>query len=157
MEQNTIPSVFEEMAQEHLNIEYATTWQRFANYMVDIAIYYGYNYLAGMALGFFIVLTRGNTSIIGESLSSKLFLYVFAYFNHVTLFAFIEGATKGRTLGKLITGTKAVKDDITPITWRDALMRSLCRIIPFEPLSGFGAYPWHDSTTNTRVIKNRIL
>jgi hypothetical protein len=32
--------------------------------------------------------------------------------------------------------------------------RSLCRLVPFEPLSGFG-YPWHDRWTKTMVIKSR--
>jgi hypothetical protein len=40
------------------------------------------------------------------------------------------------------------------LTFKDALLRSLCRLIPFEVFSGFGV-PWHDSLTNTMVVKKR--
>jgi uncharacterized RDD family membrane protein YckC len=62
-------------------------------------------------------------------------------------------ATKGRTLGKLITGTAAVKDDGTALTFKDVLLRSVCRLIPFEPISIlFGGF-WHDTLAHTMVIK----
>jgi len=65
-----------------------------------------------------------------------------------------EKAFKGRTLGKVISGTRAIRNDGGELTLKDALLRSLSRLVPFEVFSGFGT-PWHDSWTNTQVIKAR--
>jgi uncharacterized RDD family membrane protein YckC len=61
---------------------------------------------------------------------------------------------RGQTLGKLFTGTRAIRTDGEELTFKDALLRSLCRLIPFEVFSGFGV-PWHDSLTITMVVKKR--
>jgi len=74
-------------------------------------------------------------------------LIIVAYY---TLFEFFA---KGRTLGKMATGTVAVKEDGSRLTFKDALLRTLCRFIPFEVFSAFGYRPWHDSLTKTLVIK----
>jgi RDD family protein len=72
------------------------------------------------------------------------FLYYFLF----------EGSTQGRTLGKIMTNTVAITQDGTPFTYRHALMRTLCRFIPFEALSALLAYlPWHDSITKTAVVR----
>jgi uncharacterized RDD family membrane protein YckC len=73
----------------------------------------------------------------------------------ILYYGLLEGISKGKTLGKLITGTRAVREDGTPISFGDAFKRTLCRIIPFEPFSAFGYKPWHDSITNTIVIKEQ--
>jgi uncharacterized RDD family membrane protein YckC len=67
----------------------------------------------------------------------------------------MEGSAKGKTLGKLITGTRALKMDGGNLTWKVAFMRSLCRIVPFEAFSAFGGNPWHDRWTDTIVVKER--
>jgi len=71
----------------------------------------------------------------------------------ISYYTVLEGATKGRTLGKFVTGTVAVKQDGSAITWKDAFLRSLCRLVPFEPFSALGRMPWHDKWTKTIVIK----
>ncbi len=50
------------------------------------------------------------------------------------VYTLLEGAAKGKTLGKLITGTRALKIDGSNLTWKDAFLRSLCRIVPFEAI-----------------------
>ena len=61
-----------------------------------------------------------------------------------------------RTIGKFITGTRVV--DIIgdkPSVWTIAI-RSLIRLIPFEPFSFLGAKVcgWHDRWSYTFVVKN---
>jgi uncharacterized RDD family membrane protein YckC len=77
------------------------------------------------------------------------------YFNYLIYYSFCEKAFKGYTLGKLITGTRAIRDDGGELTFKDALLRTLTRIVPFEAFSGFGDRPWHDSWTKTSVVKTR--
>lgn len=123
--------------------EQVTTGTRFVNYIIDIIVYYVLLVLAGLALA--------TTFNFEDNLS----IYMFNYFLYVCYYTLMEGATKGRTIGKLVTGSNVIKDDGTPITWKDALMRSLCRIVPFEPFSALGGYPWHDRWTKTKVVKNK--
>jgi uncharacterized RDD family membrane protein YckC len=58
-------------------------------------------------------------------------------------------------VGKLITGSKVVRHDGTAIDWKDAVVRTLCRFIPFEAFSALGTYPWHDQLSKTKVVKVR--
>lgn len=64
----------------------------------------------------------------------------------------LEMITKGRSLGKFITGTKAVKIDGSLPTNSDFLKRNFSRIVPFDTLSFFGSLGWHDKWSDTRVI-----
>jgi uncharacterized RDD family membrane protein YckC len=64
-----------------------------------------------------------------------------------------ETATRGRTIGKLLTASIAVKEDGNPLTFKEAFLRSLCRLIPFVELSALGNAPWHDTITKTVVIR----
>jgi uncharacterized RDD family membrane protein YckC len=63
----------------------------------------------------------------------------------------------GRTLGKLITSTKVIAQDVVKPGFGRAMVRTLCRFIPFEPFSFFGAERrgWHDSIAKTWVVKSR--
>ena len=66
----------------------------------------------------------------------------------------IEAITKGRSLGKIITGTKAVNDDGSNIGSGTAFKRGFSRIVPFEIFTALGSpsYPWHDKWNHTYVI-----
>ena len=79
------------------------------------------------------------------------FLFFIAY---NTLF---EWLSQGKSPGKLLTGTRAVNEDGTRIGFKKAILRTLCRLIPFEMFSALGSpsHPWHDSLTKTRVINER--
>jgi uncharacterized RDD family membrane protein YckC len=78
----------------------------------------------------------------------------------VSLFLFaiymgtIEAITKGRSIGKYITGTKAVNNDGSLISISTAFKRGFSRAVPFEPFSALGSpsLPWHDKWTDTYVI-----
>jgi len=72
-----------------------------------------------------------------------------------------QEALWGRTLGKLITGTKVVNEDGSKLTFGRALGRTLCRLIPFEALSFLGGSGrprgWHDTIPKTKVISVRKI
>jgi uncharacterized RDD family membrane protein YckC len=62
----------------------------------------------------------------------------------------------GRTLGKLITGTRVVDETGEPPSFKQILGRTFARLIPLEAFSflkssGIGA---HDSLPGTRVVRN---
>ena len=79
-------------------------------------------------------------------------IYIFSFLMYYTLF---EWFTNGKTIGKYITKTRAIKDNGELLTLKEAFMRSLIRLIPIEIfvciITDYG-YGWHDRWTNTIVI-----
>jgi uncharacterized RDD family membrane protein YckC len=125
-----------------LNIVQASTGQRFANFLIDIFSFYGVMITIGVLYQPFLVF------IVTPVVSSiALGLYM----------SLVELIFKGKTLGKLITGTRAVQEDGTPITASQAFGRGFSRIVPFEAFSALGnpSYPWHDRWSHTYVINVR--
>ena len=92
--------------------------------------------------------------LLQQTVPAKIWQLVINMIAFISYYTVFEAATKGRTIGKLVTGSIAVTDSGNQLTFKIALLRSLCRLIPFEPLSAaFGDRPWHDSITKTTVIK----
>src|SRR5438093_12878936 len=60
----------------------------------------------------------------------------------------------GRTLGKLLTGTRVIDVDRRKPGWGRAFLRMLVRCIPFEPLSLRNGVMWHDLLSGTRVAES---
>lgn len=150
-------SVFDEMEQ-YKPIPLASKWQRFANYLIDLIICYIFTFIIAFILIIYSESTGNSelyTFLIDDSILSKLCQNLF--FGIVTLITYtlMEGLTKGRSAGKLITGTRAVKEDGSTITWKNAFLRSLYRFIPFEQFSIFSESMWHDRGPKTMVIRTR--
>ncbi len=142
--------------------EYATSWQRFFNLVIDnLLMNYGLSYLTGFLLGIILreVAPGFLTKIIysGSTFSTEMLLfgYLLSFLNYLLYYTLCEKLFKGYTLGKLITGTRAIRQDGNELTFKDAILRSLSRLVPFEVFSGFNTLTWHDSWTNTMVVKAR--
>ena len=149
---DTNESLLSDLEQE-IAFEPASIGARFANYLIDVIAFYVFIFVIGALLGAMPVQNErdyyGEESLMGSPWADFLFTYLI----YVLYYTVFEGLTKGKTLGKLITGTVAVQENGDSISWKDALLRSLCRIVPFEPFSAFARAPWHDSWTKTMVIK----
>lgn len=144
--------------EQDIYLERAPVGIRFANFLIDTILYYGIMLLVGAVIGL-AFLNSGedidNSFLAREDGGSLFFQYILSFVSYLGFFTLLEGASKGKTLGKLITGTRAIKMDGGDLTWKDAFMRSLCRIVPFEAFSAFGGFPWHDKWTDTIVTKER--
>lgn len=65
----------------------------------------------------------------------------------------IEMALNGRSIGKMITGTRAVTESGDIPDFNSFVTRSFSRIVPFEPFSFLGeGTGWHDRWSDTIVI-----
>lgn len=131
-----------------LTVRAASTGQRFMNMLTDFLGYLGFSVVVGLVLGL-----TGTVGIL-EHIPDLLLGVVM-----MTAYYFPQEAIWGRTLGKLVTGTKAVAADGGPLTIGKALGRTLCRFIPFEAFSFlFGdGFPegLHDTIPGTKVISLR--
>ena len=84
-----------------------------------------------------------------------LIAYLVVIFNYLIYYTACEKLFRGYTLGKLISGTRAIRQDGQELTLKNAFMRSLSRLVPFELFSGFNTLAWHDKWTDTMVIRSR--
>src|SRR4030095_6660686 len=142
MEETTYTEPTSSLSDE-LNAEitytYATTGQRFLNFLIDnVLMNYGLSYLTGTAAGFLIAALFPDYALKISSNSDSIDLllgYVIAIINYLVYYTICEKAFKGYTLGKLITGTRAIRDDGGELTLKNALLRSLSRLVPFEVFS----------------------
>lgn len=139
---------------EQIDLNYcrASTGKRFANYLIDVMLFYIVAILLGIAIGLLRPdLLPGEEQGFAESIIS-LVCYGLLMF-------IVEAACGGKTLGKLITGTKAVNTDGSNINFQKALLRNFIRCIPFEALSALGSpsNPWHDAWSHTMVIDEKLL
>jgi uncharacterized RDD family membrane protein YckC len=147
---------------EHLldDFEYtftqASSGKRFVNWLIDrVAIYMVWNYLLYKVN---IALLR----LIYEYSNSRELVYTLAYLITIGFFVFVlaieESLSGGKTLGKLITGTRAVNQDGSRIRPKTAILRCLSRLVPFDAFSALGSpcFPWHDRWTKTYVIDENL-
>ncbi|MCX6316349.1 MAG: RDD family protein [Bacteroidetes bacterium] len=138
----------------------ATSGQRFLNYLIDHPFMnYALGYVTGYLYGY-LLMSIAPEFLYGAFSGEKGFEYYFLiymiwFFNYIIYYTFCEAAFKGYTLGKLITGTRAIKQDGNKLSLKDALLRTLSRLVPFEAFSALGGTPWHDTWTGTTVVKSR--
>ena len=132
----------------------ASTGKRFANYIIDLLSFYLLIFL--IAVGLAIInpeMFEGSNDTPGFSLLDRL-LSLLLYGIYMFL---VEAIFKGKSLGKLITGTRAVNLDGSRISTTTALGRGFSRAVPFNELSALGnpANPWHDRWNKTIVMDEK--
>jgi uncharacterized RDD family membrane protein YckC len=143
MEQTNLLNDFDQPVYEP-----ATVGQRFANYLIDIIVYYIFVIIISFVFG----LTGALTAESGAGLG----LYYLISFSLFFIYYILLEGSKGKTVGKMVTKTKVITEDGAPITFGQAFMRTLCRIVPFEFISAFmGTQMWHDKWVKTMVVKDR--
>jgi uncharacterized RDD family membrane protein YckC len=140
---------------EEQSMVLASQWQRFGNFCLDMIFFYIFAYFFAYPIGF----------ILG-------FIGLGDFFSHNTFFPGVvliviyyvpQEAFNGRTLGKLITGTKAVNEDGTELSFGQAVKRNILRCVPFEAFTflGYKGGPmpirFHDKFSGTKVISLKMV
>ena len=121
----------------------ATGWDRFLNYFIDRLIVFAFAFITGIIL-----------FLSGVSNISRLESYAISYTIFLLYYTLIESLT-GQSIGKMATGTMVVTANGEKPDFTSILGRSFSRLIPFEAFSFLGESHsgWHDTITNTTVIK----
>jgi len=133
----------------------ASAGKRFANYIIDIIIFV---VVAVVAMFVAMIVNPALAETLSQENSEPTLTYNLVMIFFMVLYWFgVEAIFKGKTLGKLITGTRAVNEDGSNLTAKAALLRSLCRMVPFEAFSALGSpsYPWHDKWAKSYVIDEK--
>lgn len=151
MEQET--NVLDEY--NEIRYEFAAVWQRLVNFVIDVVAFYALMFIAGAVAGLVTMAIVPEFNSTGAGGSIQL-LFLFIYFLIIILYYTLLEGSKGKTLGKLVTKTKSIQIDGSPLGYKKAFLRSLCRFIPFEFISVFfGGMMWHDQWTYTMTVKDK--
>lgn len=131
-----------------INLVEADKGKRLLNYIIDATaisliqtiLVNTFNFLENLPLGSFFY---GYKVVFGFNLFFTPIYYILA-----------EYLSNGKTLGKIVTGTRTVTLTGDKPTLNQIIGRSFARIIPFEPFSYLGDQPngWHDRLSETLVI-----
>ncbi|HEY0340600.1 MAG TPA: RDD family protein [Steroidobacteraceae bacterium] len=130
----------------------ATRGRRLTNLMIDDIVYY-----VLMAVIVVPIAMVGGIERMAEFYAALPFVAQWLLLSVVRLgYYYVCEATTGRTVGKLVSGTRVVSESGGKPTNLQILQRTLSRVVPFEPFSFFGSAPgWHDRWSKTRVILTR--
>ena len=138
------------MIHKEVDLVQASKGKRFTNYIIDqiLAILF-------MIAVFIIFIAAGLYDIEKEQ---PLVDQLFALLVFLSYYTFTEGFLNGKTVGKYITKTRAVNQDGSRPEFKAAFLRSLSRLVPFEPFSFLGDAKtgWHDRWTKTLVIDEQL-
>lgn len=148
----------ETVDQDILNIQEtyteASKGKRFANFLIDLVVFYAFVFffalIAALVYPPLIEILDYEETLMANLLDRIISLIVFGLFMGTT-----EAIFKGKSIGKLITRTRAVNLDGSPISTKTAFLRGFSRMVPFEAFSALGdpPNPWHDRWTSSMVIE----
>lgn len=133
----------------------ASSLKRFLNYLIDIFSFYFFLIVLGILLA--VLAPESIDDLDAFSTYNPLLDRLFSLLLYAVYMSLVEGIFNGKTLGKLITGTRAVYEDGSRISFSTAFGRGFSRAVPFVAFSAFGdpSNPWQDRWTNTYVIDER--
>lgn len=130
-------------------LEQVSSGVRFMNYIIDVVAVLGLGFMVGV-----VAVLLGFDAFI-ESLDGPLMSRLIGVVLTIIYYLTLE-TLSGRTLGKLVTGTKVVMEDGSKPAFAAILKRTLWRCVPFEAFTFFGdASGWHDAKSHTTVVRTR--
>ena len=136
----------------------ASNRQRFVNVVIDYIARIAITFLIGIVAGTIGVLTGNEEILIFFQNITRIqeltigLVVLLIYYNVFEIFS-------GTTIGKLFTKTVVVDVYGEKPNANAILIRSLCRLIPFEFFSFLGTpcVGWHDSLSKTYVVNKEDL
>ncbi|MEP6747643.1 MAG: RDD family protein [Bacteroidota bacterium] len=145
--ENNEPHILEEQV---INLVPANHLKRFANYLIDVIIF-------SILLTFLVAFADPVYPLMHKIMAKQpisLVDQLMISFVYGLYMSCMEAVLKGKSIGKYITGTRAVAENGRPVDARTAFMRGLIRIIPFEQFSAISmpARLWHDRWSSSFVV-----
>lgn len=137
---------------------YASQSDRFINFVVDYVAQLLVLLLLGLIIGLIAGITGNNEMAFMFDSMSRIEEYLLGMVILFVYYSFFEILT-GRTIGKFLTKTVTVTENGEKPETQTLLLRTLCRMIPFDALTFLGnsGRGWHDTLSKTYVVKKELL
>lgn len=143
---------------EFITVPTVTGWARFGHYLLDVVFYYIFAIIVAiplvillMALG--VPIHKLNEDGTMMSIMDRLLSWLIIYPGYYILFE----TTMQSTPAKIILGRIVVNEYGEKPSFAIVLKRSYARIIPFEAFSCFNDRGWHDTWSDTYVMRKKDL
>lgn len=145
-------STQQDLLQTEPMITRASTGQRLGNYIIDLISFYVFLFGLGILLAF--VAPGAVATIFSDDTGFNLLDRLLTLVMYAIYMGVVEAIFKGKTLGKLITKTRALNLDGTIISPGKAFVRGFVRAVPFCSFSALSSpcNPWQDKWTDTIVV-----
>jgi len=121
---------FDEFPNQEKTFKLASTGQRFANYLLDFIGYIILALIIVVILGFIQVMMGNESYLIEEedTFAAKIADWIVSILIMTVYYTTMEYFFKGKTLGKLITGTRAVTIDNERMDLQTTFVRTMVSI-----------------------------
>ncbi|MFO1484829.1 MAG: RDD family protein [Verrucomicrobiaceae bacterium] len=134
----------------------ASNGKRFLNLILDRFMIVGFAMAIGAVLGVLESLGLIHGVVDSFAKLSRLEDYLITGMLSIIYYTGMEFLF-GRSMGKLITGTKVLTEAGGRPSFIAVLGRTLVRFVPFEPFSFLGTNSgWHDRWSGTQVVDVRV-
>ena len=141
------------VVQEQIIYSSASLGKRFANHIIDTLIQSIILFIVGVIYG--VVKVMNDPTFFDEVGEGNIALqYLLAFLALIIYYTIFEALT-GRSPAKLITKTKVIDQNGEKPDLATIIVRSLCRVIPFDALSFLFSEKsggWHDRLSKTSVV-----
>lgn len=126
----------------------ASKWARLINYLMD-------------TIGFYVLIVISiiifNDILDIKPIDGSPLIMVYTLVLFVGYYTVFEYFLK-RTPGKFLTSTIVIMEDNKEPKFKDIVVRSLCRMIPFDQISYlFSDSGWHDQISKTKVVYKKKI
>lgn len=135
-----------------------TGWARFGHYVLDVIFYYIFALILAVPIVILLMTLGMDVENLGEgsgwyNLFDRLISWLILYPGYYILFE----STMQSTPGKIILGRVVVDEYGEKPSFMTIVKRSYSRIVPFEAFSCLSNLGWHDTWSNTFVIRKKDL
>ena len=129
-------------------------WQRLGHYVLDYLIIIFLAFILGIVLYIISPQLVENLDKFGLKINLIIFDYEIDLFGYglLVLYYFVSEMLLQRTIGKFATNTIVIDEYGNKPSNKAIFIRSISRLIPFEPLSCLGERGWHDTISKTFVV-----
>lgn len=139
-------------------VEYVDGWARFGHYILDMIFF---QIISGvLAIIFVITLVAIGIDVSGlaeENNSNDLLIRIINWLIVYPAYYIVFESTVQSTPGKLIMKRVVVNEYGEKPDFMTIVKRSYSRIVPFEAFSCLSTLGWHDTWTDTFVIRKKDL
>lgn len=142
---DTLEGILKQTDLQAVQVVIVAKEKRFAHYLADSFLII---LIAGPLMAYF--LGMGLSNIYTDSRYSLTLLHT--AIGSVVYYLLFEGLF-GSTPGKYLTGARVVHENGKNAGFVYILIRTFCRLIPFNPLSFLGNRGWHDLLSKTEVVE----
>ena len=133
-------------------------WARFGHYVLDVFFYYIFALILAVPIVIILMTLGMSVENLGEgngwySILDRLISWLILYPGYYILFE----STMQSTPGKIILGRVVVDEYGEKPSFSTIFKRSYARVVPFEAFSCLSNLGWHDTWSDTFVIRKKDL